>query len=71
MALEGAEEPETASGPAIRWKRGPLLGRGAFGSVWLALTLGGELLAVKEATIRSPDTLRAQREFAQVQREVG
>ena len=36
-----------SSSDSIRWKRGPLLGRGAFGSVWLALTLSGELVAVK------------------------
>ena len=35
--------------PAIRWKKGELIGSGAYGRVYMALNLdSGELLAVKQ-----------------------
>lgn len=37
----------------VQWKKGPLLGRGAFGEVYLALANTGEFLAVKQ--VRLPD----------------
>ena len=36
---------------SIAWKKGELLGRGAFGNVYLAMTSTGELLAVKEVNL--------------------
>ena len=38
--------------PAIRWKKGELIGPGAYGRVYMAMNLDfGELLAVKELII--------------------
>lgn len=44
----------------IRWRRGHLLGQGAFGRVWLGLTLMGELIAVKQVSLHS-DVGKAER----------
>ena len=43
--------PSTTQGVGIRWKRGEMLGQGAFGVVYLGLNLSsGELMAVKQVT---------------------
>ena len=37
--------------PAIRWKKGELIGSGAYGRVYMAMNLdSGELLAVKQVS---------------------
>ena len=55
VVLEGTEDPlsivsippnKTSSEP-IPWKQGKLLGKGAFGAVYMAMTGHGELIAVK------------------------
>ena len=38
----------------FKWKKGMLLGRGAFGSVYMGLTSTGQMIAVKHIEI-SPD----------------
>eukprot|EP00505_MAST-04D_sp_SCG-Rhode-Island_P002190 Stramenopile-MAST_4_protein_2190 len=50
----------------FRWRRGPLLGRGRFGSVHLAMNIeNGELLAVKQVPIESQtDKRMLQREIS-------
>ena len=43
---EGGEEEDL-----LVWKRGNLLGQGAYGRVWLGLTLTGEMIAVKQVAL--------------------
>ena len=46
--------PSFAHAPLVEWQRGQLLGRGAFGSVFLGLnTKTGVLMAVKQITLNS------------------
>jgi hypothetical protein len=50
----GNMEAENTPNRRIRWRRGELLGEGAFGKVFLALNLDdGNLMAVKQLTIKS------------------
>ena len=50
----------------FRWKKGPLIGRGRFGAVYLAMNIeNGELLAVKQVPIESQtDKRMLQREIS-------
>ena len=50
----------------FRWRRGPLLGRGRFGSVYMAMNVeNGELIAVKQVSVESTSDRRMlQREIA-------
>ena len=44
--------------PSIRWKRGEMIGQGAFGTVFLGLnTDNGELMAVKQMSLEEVTTL--------------
>ena len=57
----GVEETDDAEEEDfIRWRRGTLLGQGAFGRVWLGLTLTGEMIAVKQVSLHS-DVMKAER----------
>uniref|UniRef100_K3YL28 mitogen-activated protein kinase kinase kinase n=1 Tax=Setaria italica TaxID=4555 RepID=K3YL28_SETIT len=58
--------------PPIRWRKGDLIGSGAFGQVYLGMDLhSGELLAVKQVLIGSSNATRekAQRYIGTVQEE--
>jgi hypothetical protein len=50
----------------FRWRRGPLLGRGRFGSVFMAMNVeNGELIAVKQVNVESTsDKKMLQREIS-------
>jgi len=50
----------------FRWRRGPLLGRGRFGSVYMAMNVeNGELIAVKQVNVESTsDKKMLQREIS-------
>ncbi|KAL6598474.1 hypothetical protein ACP70R_046173 [Stipagrostis hirtigluma subsp. patula] len=53
---EGGEE-----NPPIRWRKGDLIGSGAFGQVYLGMNLdSGELIAVKQVLIGSSNATRQQ-----------
>ncbi|KAK6190356.1 hypothetical protein SNE40_002244 [Patella caerulea] len=54
----------------IQWKKGNVLGKGAFGTVFCGLTNEGELIAVKQIELNSMDHEKAQREYEKVQEEV-
>ncbi|XP_041365735.1 uncharacterized protein LOC121380819 [Gigantopelta aegis] len=54
----------------IEWKKGNVLGRGAFGVVWCGLTNEGGLIAVKQIELNAADHSKAQREYEKVQEEV-
>ncbi|XP_062504419.1 uncharacterized protein LOC134181206 [Corticium candelabrum] len=67
----GVEETDDAEEEDfIRWRRGTLLGQGAFGRVWLGLTLTGEMIAVKQVSLHS-DVMKAERQYEKLQHEVG
>ncbi|ESP00814.1 hypothetical protein LOTGIDRAFT_64389, partial [Lottia gigantea] len=55
---------------ASQWKKGNILGKGAFGTVWCGLTNEGELIAVKQIELNSMDIEKAHREYEKVQEEV-
>lgn len=51
-ASAGVEPPPVIRAPIVRWKRGELLGSGAFGRVYLALNEDdGTLMAAKQITL--------------------
>ncbi|KAH9495852.1 hypothetical protein Btru_015259 [Bulinus truncatus] len=54
----------------IQWKKGNILGRGAFGTVWCGLTNEGQLIAVKQIELTTIDKSKAQHEYEKVQEEV-
>ncbi|XP_076450604.1 uncharacterized protein LOC143286754 [Babylonia areolata] len=62
---ENSLEEET-----IQWKKGNVLGKGAFGTVWCGLTNEGELIAVKQIELNTTDRQKAEREYEKVQEEV-
>ncbi len=53
----------------ISWTKGELLGRGAYGNVYLGMTSSGELIAVKEVTLLSSSKEAAQA-LESLQREI-
>ncbi|XP_039123521.1 mitogen-activated protein kinase kinase kinase NPK1-like [Dioscorea cayenensis subsp. rotundata] len=59
-------------GPPIRWRKGELIGCGAFGQVYMGMNLdSGELLAVKQVLIgRSSAKERAQAHIRELEEEV-
>ncbi|XP_044946782.1 mitogen-activated protein kinase kinase kinase NPK1-like [Hordeum vulgare subsp. vulgare] len=59
--------------PAIRWRKGEMIGSGAFGQVYLGMNLDtGELLAVKQVLIGSTNATRekAQAHIRELEEEV-
>ncbi|PVD33930.1 hypothetical protein C0Q70_05192 [Pomacea canaliculata] len=54
----------------IQWKKGNVLGKGAFGTVWCGLTNEGELIAVKQIELTTTDRCKAEFEYEKVQEEV-
>lgn len=54
----------------FKWKRGNLLGKGAFGSVFQALLSTGEIIAVKQIEMEESDPVRARKEYDNVREEV-
>ncbi|XP_061177816.1 uncharacterized protein LOC133186594 isoform X2 [Saccostrea echinata] len=54
----------------IQWKKGNVLGKGAFGTVWCGLTSEGQLIAVKQIELNTVDKDKAKREYEKVQEEV-
>ncbi|XP_052066561.1 uncharacterized protein LOC127706153 isoform X3 [Mytilus californianus] len=54
----------------IQWKKGNVLGKGAFGTVWCGLTNEGQLIAVKQIELNTMDQDKAKREYEKVQEEV-
>lgn len=55
---EEEKKKEVAMPPPIRWRKGELIGCGAFGRVHMGMNLdSGELLAVKEVDSLTPDSL--------------
>ncbi|KAK7099181.1 uncharacterized protein [Littorina saxatilis] len=63
-STQDSQEEET-----IQWKKGNILGKGAFGTVWCGLTSEGELIAVKQIDTMT-DIRKAEREYEKVQEEV-
>ncbi|XP_064634506.1 uncharacterized protein LOC135492185 [Lineus longissimus] len=54
----------------ICWKKGNMLGRGAYGTVWCGLTDSGGLIAVKQIEMNTVDMEKAEREYEKIQEEV-
>lgn len=54
----------------FKWKRGTLLGKGAFGSVYQAMLSTGEIIAVKQIEMEESDPARARKEYDSVREEV-
>ncbi|XP_059179297.1 uncharacterized protein LOC131958339 [Physella acuta] len=54
----------------IQWKKGNILGKGAFGTVWCGLTNEGQLIAVKQIELNTVDRSKTQHEYEKVQEEV-
>ncbi|XP_039613245.1 uncharacterized protein map3k19 isoform X1 [Polypterus senegalus] len=54
----------------ITWSKGEILGRGAYGTVYLGLTSHGQLIAIKQVTLDSSDEAAAKKEFQRLQEEV-
>ncbi|KAL3841916.1 hypothetical protein ACJMK2_020005, partial [Sinanodonta woodiana] len=54
----------------IQWKKGNILGKGAFGIVWCGLTSEGQLIAVKQIELNTTSKEKAKTEYEKVQEEV-
>jgi len=56
VGVEHPENPLTLNAPEdwskVKWQRGPLLGVGGFGEVYMGLKEGGGLFAVKQIKIK-------------------
>ena len=57
-------------GDTIQWKRGNMLGKGAYGVVWCGLTNHGGLIAVKQIELNIEDMERTELEYEKIQQEV-
>ncbi|XP_029314519.1 uncharacterized protein map3k19 [Cottoperca gobio] len=55
---------------ALTWKKGEVLGRGAYGTVYCGLTSQGQLIAVKQVGLDASDPDAARREYSRLQGEV-
>ena len=59
MGVERPENPLALNAPEdwskVKWQRGPLLGVGGFGEVYMGLKEGGVLFAVKQIKIKPTD----------------
>ena len=62
---EGEEEVPPANREVLRWKRGRVLGKGAFGKVCEGLMDNAKLIAVKEIEL-DMDTTREKAELVRV-----
>nr|XP_054757768.1 uncharacterized protein LOC129263877 isoform X1 [Lytechinus pictus]XP_054757769.1 uncharacterized protein LOC129263877 isoform X2 [Lytechinus pictus] len=54
----------------LHWKKGNLLGKGAFGTVYCGLTNTGQLLAVKQVELSERDKEKAKQQYQKLQEEV-
>ncbi len=54
----------------FRWKRGNLIGKGAFGSVYQAMLSTGAIIAVKQIEMEESDPNKARKEYDNVREEV-
>lgn len=54
----------------FKWKRGDILGKGAFGSVYQAMLSTGEIIAVKQIEMEESDPTKARKEYESVREEV-
>ncbi|XP_065844430.1 uncharacterized protein [Oscarella lobularis] len=72
VAAKEAEEEEEDDDDeeVIRWKKGNLLGQGAFGSVWCGLTDAGDMIAVKQVRLHN-EVDKAEKQYVKLQAEVG
>ncbi|CAK8692528.1 unnamed protein product [Clavelina lepadiformis] len=52
------------------WKKGPMIGQGAYGKVWQGMTHCGQLIAVKQVELSLLNRNDAEKEFENLQREV-
>ncbi|KAH7660056.1 Mitogen-activated protein kinase kinase kinase protein [Dioscorea alata] len=68
----GSMPPSKDDGPPIRWRKGELIGCGAFGQVYMGMNLdSGELLAVKQVLIGTNSAReKAQAHIKELEEEV-
>ncbi|NXP54380.1 M3K19 kinase, partial [Heliornis fulica] len=59
-----------ANNDAIMWTRGEVLGKGAYGTVYCGLTSQGQLIAVKQVVLDTPDQLTTEKEYQKFHEEV-
>lgn len=59
-----------ADSDTIQWKRGNMLGKGAYGTVWCGLTNAGGLIAVKQIELNISNMDKAEAEYEKIQQEV-
>ncbi|XP_072253950.1 uncharacterized protein map3k19 isoform X2 [Leuresthes tenuis] len=63
-------DPQLVEDPAIKWTKGEVLGRGAYGTVYCGLTGQGQLIAVKQVCLDSSEPGAAKKEYNRLQEEV-
>ncbi|NXI12949.1 M3K19 kinase, partial [Irena cyanogastra] len=54
----------------VRWTRGEVLGKGAYGTVYCGLTSQGQLIAVKQVVLDTSDQLTTEKEYQKFHEEV-
>ncbi|NXI72851.1 M3K19 kinase, partial [Anseranas semipalmata] len=54
----------------IRWTRGEVLGKGAYGTVYCGLTSQGQLIAVKQVVLDTSNQLTTEKEYQKLHEEV-
>ncbi|XP_071954850.1 uncharacterized protein [Antedon mediterranea] len=54
----------------LHWKKGNILGKGAFGKVYCGLTNTGQLIAVKQVELSERDKVKSENQYEKLQEEV-
>ncbi|KAM4558269.1 uncharacterized protein map3k19 isoform 2-T4 [Odontesthes bonariensis] len=62
--------PQLVEDHSIKWTKGEVLGRGAYGTVYCGLTSQGQLIAVKQVCLDSSEPDAAKKEYNHLQEEV-
>jgi hypothetical protein len=67
----GNEAIDMEANEVLKWKKGKLLGKGAYGKVWEGLLDSTRMIAVKEVELDVESQERAEAQFDKLQMEVG
>ncbi|PFX25973.1 Mitogen-activated protein kinase kinase kinase 19 [Stylophora pistillata] len=70
LSASSRTQSSTSCEEEIVWKKGNILGKGAFGTVWCGLTNTGEMIAVKQVELNNSNFDEAEKQYEKLQEEV-